>query len=87
MRAFLKQINPFVALVAAVYLGLGIATLHNCYFWDVIQQVSKEGFWFYKTNFSSLLIPADNEYGIMATGYHPPLMGLMTAALWKVFGF
>ena len=87
MRAFLKQINPFVALVAAVYLVLGIATLHNCYFWDVIQQVSKEGFWFYKTNFSSLLIPADNEYGIMATGYHPPLMGLMTAALWKVFGF
>ena len=32
MRAFLKQINPFVALVAAVYLVLGIATLHNCYF-------------------------------------------------------
>ena len=86
MRTCFKRINPFVALVAAVYVVLGIATLHNCYFWDVIQQVSKEGYWFYATDFSSLLIPTGNEYGIMATGYHPPLMGLMTAVLWKVFG-
>ncbi len=82
-----RQSFLFLGILVAAYVLLGIFTLNNCYFWDVIQQVSKEGYWFYKTDFSSLLIPADNEYGIWATGYHPPLMGLMTAALWKIFGY
>jgi 4-amino-4-deoxy-L-arabinose transferase-like glycosyltransferase len=69
-----------------VYLALAILTWNNCYFWDVIQQVSKEGHWFYLTNFSTLLIPENNALDISATGYHPPLMGIMTALLWKIFG-
>ncbi len=33
-------------------------------------------------------MPAQNSGAeIVATGYHPPLMGIMTAALWKVFGY
>lgn len=86
MRSVIKQINPFLFIVILVYAVLGIVTLNNCYFWDVIQQVSKEGHWFYETNFSSLLIPENNFLNVSATGYHPPLMGIMTALLWKIFG-
>lgn len=88
MRALLKQkqINPFVCIIVVVYALLGLMTLNNCYFCDVIQQVSKEGHWFYEINFSSFLIPHDNFLNITSTGYHPPLMATMTAALWKVFG-
>lgn len=62
--------------------------LNHGYFWDNIQQISKEAHWFYLTDFSSLLMPAPNSGSeIVATGYHPPLMGIMTAALWKIFGY
>ena len=86
MQSVIKQVNPFLLIITLVYAILGIATLNNCYFWDVIQQVSNEGHWFYETNFSSLLIPKNNDLNISATGYHPPLMGIMTALLWEIFG-
>ncbi len=71
-----------------LYLILSILSLNYCYFWDNIQQTSIEGHWFYLTNFKSLLIPAQSPIdGISATGYHPPLMGLMTALLWKLLGY
>ncbi len=87
MKPFaVNKVNPFLLAVIAIYGVLGVSSLNYVYFGDVIQQVSREAYWFYKTNFSSLLIPSDNEYGVWATGYHPPLMGIMTAALWKMFG-
>lgn len=62
--------------------------MNNSYFWDNIQQTSKEAHWFFQTNFSSLLMPPANSGSeIVATGYHPPLMGIMTAMLWKLFGY
>lgn len=64
-----------------------ILSLNDCYFWDCIQQISKEAHWYYLNDFRSLLIPTDSGGDIVATGYHPPLMGIMTAALWKVFGY
>ncbi len=86
MQSFLKKIHPFLFAIIAIYAVFAIITWSNCYFWDVIQQVSKEGHWFYLTNFSSLLIPENNTLNISATGYHPPLMGIITALLWKIFG-
>ena len=86
MQSILRKINPFLLSITVIYVILAILTLNNCYFWDVIQQVSKEGHWFYLTDFSSLLIPENNSLNISATGYHPPLMGMMTALLWKIFG-
>lgn len=77
-----------LSLIVLVYFLLTFLSVNNCYFWDTIQQVSKEAHWFYQTGFSSLLMPAQNSGAeIVATGYHPPLMGIMTAALWKVFGY
>ena len=71
-----------------VYILLTMICINHCYFWDNIQQISKEAHWFYRTDFHQLLMPAQNSGAeIVATGYHPPLMGIMTAVLWKVFGY
>ena len=82
----LRQNYPLIAGIG-IYFILLLVSFHFVYFWDTIQQVSKEGNWFYKTGFSSLLIPAHNHFNIVATGYHPPAMGIMTAFLWKIFAY
>lgn len=87
MKNQLKSLSPFLWLLAIVYIVLWAISLNYCYFWDAIQQVSKEAHWFYFSDFSGLIIPSENEWGVSATGYHPPLMGMMTAALWKIFGY
>jgi len=83
-----NRINLFVILTVIIFVLLTVISMNNGYFWDNIQQISKEAHWFYQTNFSSLLMPSpDSGSEIVATGYHPPLMGIITAALWKVFGY
>ncbi len=83
-----RKINIILlSVVAIVYCALFVFSIDFCYFWDTIQQISKEGYWFYKTNFASLLIHPVPGLNIEATGYHPPLMGMMTALLWKLFGY
>lgn len=87
MKISLKY-SPVVILLLIVYVLLTILSLNYCYFWDNIQQISKEAHWFYTTDFSCLLMPAQNSGAeIVATGYHPPLMGIMTAALWKLVDY
>lgn len=86
MLPFKQKPSHFLILISIIYLFLGIYTLNNCYFWDTIQLISKEGFWYYTTNFSSLFTPKENPYGLIATGVHPPLIGITTALLWKIFG-
>ena len=83
-----KSNTLILILVGLIYALLTIISLNNCYFWDNIQQISKEAHWFYLTDFRSFLMPAPNSGSEMvATGYHPPLMGVMTAFLWKIFGY
>lgn len=80
--------NYFILFVSGVYLLLTFLCLNNCYFWDNIQQTSKEAHWFYLTNFKSFFIPVKETVdGISGTGYHPPLMGFITAVLWKIIGY
>lgn len=84
----LQNKNTIWLFVAALIYGVVAAiTLNNCYFWDNIQQISTEAHWFYWTDFRSLIISPNTVDGITATGYHPPLMGLMTALLWKILGY
>jgi len=74
--------------VVIIYALLTAVCVNHCFFWDNIQQISKEAHWFYLTDFHQLMMPSQNSGAeIVATGYHPPLMGIMTAALWKVFGY
>jgi len=83
-----KDKTFFLLFILLVYILITLISLNQGYFWDNIQQVSKEAHWFYQNNFRSLLTPMQNSGSeIEATGYHPPLMGLMTAFLWKIFGY
>ncbi|MDR0413285.1 MAG: hypothetical protein LBH61_05760, partial [Dysgonamonadaceae bacterium] len=78
----------FPAATGLVYTALFFWSFRFCYFWDVIQQVSKEAHWYYLTNFSgSLLIHPLPGIAITPTGYHPPLISMITAVLWKIFGY
>lgn len=84
----LNRNSIFILLTIILYSLLTIISLNYGYFWDTPQLISKEAHWFYLTDFSSLLLPAQNSGSeFIATGYHPPLMGIMTAALWKIFGY
>lgn len=75
-------------LVASVYTLLTMLSVNNGYFWDNIQLISKSAHWFYQSGFDSFIIPLSSEGNeISASGYHPPLMGLITAGLWKIFGY
>ncbi len=83
----MKKENWAILLISLIYIILSIYSLNNCYFWDNIQQTSKEAYWFYSNNFSTLSLPGFGEHKeIVSTGYHPPLNAMMTAILWKVFG-
>jgi PAT family beta-lactamase induction signal transducer AmpG len=83
-----KNNTIFLLIVAGVYLFLFVYSSQYCYFWDVMQQVAKEAYWYYKTNFSaSLLIHPLPGLEITPTGYHPPLITIITAVLWKIFGY
>lgn len=88
MTAETKNSLSFQVPVLLIYAVLGVLCLNNGYFWDTIQQISKEAHGYYQNGFSTLLLPAtDTGADAVATGYHPPLMGTITAALWKIFGY
>jgi len=87
----LKNNYFYLFVVIAVYAAITVMSLNKCYFWDNIQQTSKEANWYYDTDFSGLLLPsfsdvAEGKSDVAGTGYHPPLTGFITAGLWKIFG-
>jgi hypothetical protein len=87
MKAYLKNTHLYLIIVIFIYAIITLISLNHCYFWDNIQQTAKEGYWFYANNFKTLLLPGFSEGSeIVGVGYHPPLMGFMTAILWKIFG-
>jgi 4-amino-4-deoxy-L-arabinose transferase-like glycosyltransferase len=87
MKSENKNKLIFQLPIVLIYALLTVVCINHCYFWDNIQQISKEAHWFYLTDFHSFLMPTQYSGSeIVATGYHPPLMGIMTAILWKIFG-
>ncbi len=84
---FLSPAQLSLFIVVLIYGVLFLFSSEYVYFWDNIQQTSKEAYWFYNNNFSSLLLPDFSDGSeIVGTGYHPPLMGIITALLWNIFG-
>ncbi len=81
----MRFIPPLVVLL--VYTAISLLSLNHYYFWDNVQLTSKEAHWFYQNGFRSFLLPGFSEGSeIVGTGIHPPLQGVITALLWKVFG-
>lgn len=84
---FIKK-NAFPIIAVLVFAVLTFISWDYCFFWDTIQQTTKEAHWFYLQNFSKFLMPQYTSGSeIVGTGCHPPLMGIMTALLWKAFGY
>lgn len=50
------------------------------FFWDTVQLAARQGDWFYKQSFQTLLLPDEIDSG------HIPAFGWYLAACWKVFG-
>lgn len=74
--------------VLTVILFLTAVCLNNCYFWDNIRQTSVEAHWFLEKGTAGLFSPdSQGDSTLARTGYHPPLIGITTALLWKVFGY
>ncbi len=87
----MKSINKtnllFFGLALLTYSILSIICWNHVYFWDNIQLTSIEAHWYYLTDFRSLIIPKSApELGIYGT-VGPPLLPLVTAALWKIVGY
>lgn len=87
IKASFRKDRLSLLIVLLVYVFVVLFSLNHCYFWDNVQQTSREAHWFYDNNFLSLILPDYSENKeIFNTGYHPPLAGIMTALLWKIFG-
>lgn len=87
MKLFLSTKYSIAALIV-VYSILTIICFDHVYIGDNLQQISVEAHWFFDTNFNSLLLPPYSTHSAyQATGYHPPLIGIITAILWRTFGY
>lgn len=63
-----------------LFIILAIICINNCFFFDTIQLSSLHASWYYDNNFRYFLLPNNIDSG------HPPLNGMMLAAVWKLLG-
>lgn len=70
------RLFPFYAFYGIVIF----LSLHFYFFWDKDILNSRQAFWFLKNGFSLLPPPGNIDSG------HPPIIGLLLAFLWKLFG-
>lgn len=81
MNNALTPARCFFSFAAVLFLAL-FALGKDCgYFWDCIQQISREALWLYDNDWSDIF-----SRNFPGTGYHVPFMGMTTAALWHAFG-
>lgn len=67
-------------LILGIYALVFFLTIKFDFFWDTIQLGSQHANFYYKTNFSNLLLPNDIDSG------HIPFFGVYLASVWKLFG-
>ena len=75
-----EQYNLFEIILYGLFTLLVIGVARNPFFWDTIQYASKQGNYFYATNFQSIIVPGNIDSG------HIPSLGIYLALVWKVFG-
>lgn len=63
-----------------IVCALVLFNLENGFFWDTVQLASQHASFYYRTNFSTFLLPNDIDSG------HIPFFGMYVAFFWKVFG-
>lgn len=84
-----KNISKLIyGILIVIYLILGLISLNFVYFGDNIMQISKSAHWYYLNDFQYFLTPKVSSGSDLAgTGYHPPILGLIVAFLWKIIGY
>jgi hypothetical protein len=70
-----KKLIPFYLFIMLLVL----VSVNNSFFWDKDILNSRQAFWYLENGFG-ILFPANIDSG------HPPIMALLLAGLWKVFG-
>ncbi|MCC2547524.1 hypothetical protein LJY25_13795 [Hymenobacter sp. BT175] len=79
--AFLPASHRYLLLLLALgAVALTAVVADNGFFWDGVLQASRYAQWYYDTGFRHLLVPESYDSG------HPPLLGLLLAGAWKLFG-
>lgn len=79
--------NSLLIFLSLIYSILGVYSLDFCFFWDCIELVSKQAHWYYLYDMNPLSMPVYNdEFPMLSTIPHIPLVPYMTAVLWKIFG-
>ena len=58
----------YYATALTIYTALLAAGINFEYFWDNIQQIGNEGFFFYRNDFERLLVPMSPDEEIHGTG-------------------
>jgi len=69
-----------LTLFTLLLIFLFFCIQEHVFFWDTIQLGAKHAWYYYETGFSRLLLPENIDSG------HPPLLGLLLAAAWSLFG-
>ena len=82
LKRNINPINSFLLFLPYAFCAiLFVISFDFPYFWDGVAQVSKEGF-----NYYSIFNPNFHNLTITHSPSLFPMMGLMTASLWTVFG-
>jgi hypothetical protein len=78
----MQRYRPFISriIVYSIFALLVIGTLRFPFFWDTIQLGSNHAFYFYETDFRSIILPNEIDSG------HIPLLGMYLAVSWVLFG-
>lgn len=80
--------KKYVALILVItcYIKLTFLSLNNCYFWDNIHYTPVFAHIF-QNGFSGSWSSIFTDQFIASLGFYPPLLGFITAILWKIFGY
>ena len=82
LKRNINPINSFLLFLPYAFCAiLFVISFDFPYFWDGVAQVSKEGF-----NYYSIFNPNFHNLTVTHSPSLFPMMGLMTASLWTVFG-
>jgi hypothetical protein len=78
----MQQYRPIITkiFIYSVFALLVLGTAHFPFFWDTVQLGSKHAYYFYETNFRSIILPNEIDSG------HIPFLGIYLASVWVIFG-
>lgn len=69
-----------IAVIILFYVLLNLLSSTHAFFYDTVQLGASHAWYFYETNFNSIILPDKIDSG------HFPIFGIYLAFVWKIFG-